>query len=586
MNKLRNLMERDGVGAYIVTSSDFHNSEYTGSYFETRKFFSGFTGSAGTLVVGKEKAALYTDGRYFIQAEKELLGSGITLMKMGEPDTVLINEYIASLVNDGSCIGVDTRTITAKEGITFEKIAEVKHVDYAEILWEDRPCISDEKAFELDIKYCGRSRHEKISDVRKCMKDADADAHILTTLDDIAWLLNIRGNDILYNPMVLAYLYMDFSKVILFADKNKFSDVMIENLNADGIEIYPYNKIYDFIKNITEQVNVLYDINKINYAIYINIGENIKRIEKQNPEILMKAIKNPVEIENLKKAHIKDGIAVTKFIYRMKNAIKEQEFDEVTAAECLEKFRMEQDGYIEPSFSTISAYNENAAMMHYNPYNGEPAKLYPKGILLVDSGGQYYEGTTDITRTIALGPVKEEVKTHYTAVLRGMLNLSAAKFLYGCIGMNLDILARGPLWEMGIDYKCGTGHGVGYLLGVHEAPNGFRWRKVPERDDGCIITPGMVTTNEPGVYIEGSHGIRIENELLTVFSEKNEYGEFLEFETLTFVPIDMDMVDFEQMSAKEIDLLRKYSENVYEKISFGLDENEKMWLKNLQNIIP
>lgn len=584
INKVRNLMKNDSASVYIVTTSDYHNSEYTGTYFETRKFLSGFTGSAGTLVVTGNEAVLYTDGRYFIQAEKELEGTGITLMKMGVAGTTPIMEYVKEHCEADTYIAVDTKTISAKDGVGYVSIAEIKQGkgiisrDYAGEIWKERPEMSKESVFELDVCYAGEDRKSKISRIRDYMKENECNCHIITTLDDIAWILNIRGNDIIYNPMVLSYLYIDMVRTVLFVDVTKITSILQERLEKDGIEIAPYGEFEKCVKNISEGSYVLYDYERINYAVYSAIPQDVKRVEKTNPAIMMKAVKNHTEIVNEKKAHIKDGVAVTKFIYWLKNQVKKDELTEIDAAEYLEGLRKRQEGYIEPSFATISAYNENAAMMHYNPYTQVPAKLKPEGILLVDSGGQYYEGTTDITRTIALGPVKREIIEHYTAVLRGMLNLSDAKFLKGCIGMNLDILAREPLWEMGLDYRCGTGHGVGYLSGVHEGPNGFRWKKVPEREDGCVIEPGMITTDEPGVYIEGSHGIRIENELLAVTDRKNEYGEFLKFETITFAPIDMELVDMKLMSTKEQELLKKYQKSVYDIISPYLEKDEKTWL--------
>lgn len=583
IKKVREKMNEDNTGVYIVTSSDYHNSEYTGDYFETRKFLSGFTGSNGTLVIGLNEAALFTDGRYFLQAENELVGSNIILMKMGIKGTPSIIQYVESLSADGKNIAADLRTIPAKDGISYNalaksKNAELVHKTYGDDIWSDRPAMSKNPAFELGIEYAGESRKSKLLRVREKMNEAGADSHVLTTLDDIAWLLNIRGNDILYNPMVLSYLYLTNDKGILFADKSKFSDEIIKSLYEDNIIINDYFEFDGFIRNLQGKCSVLYDPARINYYIYNSLPDNITKVERENPEILMKAVKNKTEADNERKAHIKDGVAVTKFIYWLKKNVGKIKITEVSAAEYLEELRKKQEGYIEPSFSTISAYKENAAMMHYNPYANETVELLPEGMLLVDSGGQYYEGTTDITRTIALGEVSEIHKVHYTAVLRGMLRLSDARFLKGCIGMNLDILARGPLWEMGLDYRCGTGHGVGYLLGVHEAPNGFRWRRVPEREDGCVISEGMITTDEPGVYVDGSHGIRIENELLTVKEAENEYGEFLKFETLTMAPVEMDLIDWNQMSDKDIVLLKNYQQNVYDCISKYLENDEKEWL--------
>lgn len=583
LKKMRELMKAHNISVYVVTSADYHDSEYTGAYFEERKYLSGFTGSAGTLVVGMEKAGLYTDGRYFIQAERELLNSGIDLMKMGCEDTIPAHDYIKQLLKKDTYLAADARTISAKEGKKYEELVkEVSgkgflSIDLVNEIWNDRPAMSKEKAFELELRYCGVSRVEKICQVRKVMKEKHVNGHVLTTLDDIAWLLNIRGNDIVYNPMVLAYLYLNEKEVVLYTDKEKFSGALQTSLMTDGVTLKEYDTFYEDLKKLPKDSRILLDESHINYHIIKSL-EGMTIVDEPNPQIHMKAIKNPVEIENVKKAHIKDGVAVTKFIYWIKKNIGAVPMTEVSVAEYLENLRKAQEGYLEPSFSTISAYQGNAAMMHYNAYSNAPTVLKPEGLLLVDSGGQYYEGTTDITRTIALGPVSDEIKIHYTTVLRGMLNLAGATFLRGCSGLNLDILARGPLWDMGMDYRCGTGHGVGYLLGVHEAPNGFRYKHVPERNDDCPLVPGMITTDEPGVYVEGSHGIRIENELLCISKEKNEYGEFLAFETLTMAPIEMDLVKLELMSGSEIDRLRQYQQNVYNHIADYLEPEEKEWL--------
>lgn len=577
LKAVRGMMEKDGAGAYVVTTADYHNSEYVGAYFETRKFLSGFTGSAGTLVVGLEEAALFTDGRYYIQAKRELCGTGIRLMKMGMEGTPSVFSYVKSLLGDShKKIAMDFRTVTAKDGKKYAEAAGLLDREYGNIIWENRPAMSCEPVFELDIRYAGEDRQSKISRIREYMESVQAKHHIVTTLDDIAWTLNIRGNDILYNPMVLSYLYISMEEVILYSDKNKFSGELTKRLLNDGVILSDYEAFYDKLAGLFG--SVLLDKDRTNYLADSMLPETVLRVERANPEILMKAVKNETEIKNIRQAHIKDGAAVTKFIYWLKNAVKTGTLTERDAADYLEMLRKEQDGYIEPSFTTISAYNANAAMMHYNPYEADAAVLKPQGILLVDSGGQYLEGTTDITRTVALGEVSSEIKSQYTAVLRGMLNLSNAKFLKGCIGMNLDILARGPLWELGLDYRCGTGHGVGYLLGVHEPPNGFRWKRVPERDDGCILLPGMITTDEPGVYIDGSHGIRIENELLTVYDVTNEYGDFLKFETLTYAPIEMELVDWEQMSPKETERLKTYQKSVYKTLAPFLSTDEQAWL--------
>ncbi|WMJ87521.1 aminopeptidase P family protein [Anaerocolumna sp. MB42-C2] len=582
---LRALMAENQMDAYIIPTSDFHESEYVGDYFKARKYMSGFTGSAGTLVVTLTEAGLWTDGRYFIQAARQLADTGITLFKMGEEGVPSIEEFLLDRLQQDGTLGFDGRIINAKFGLNLKEKLQVKNItikyekDLVDIIWSDRPALSMEPAFLLEEKYSGRSTSDKLQDVRNEMKKSGATIHIITTLDDIAWLFNIRGNDVTYNPVVLSYAVITLEHAYLFLDQDKLSDEIRDKLASDQIELKDYAEIYSFVTSLSSQMSVLLDSKKVNYAIYRNLNPEINIIDAANPTVLFKAMKNPVEIENLRKAHIKDGVAFTKFMYWLKTQIGKTEITEISASDYLEDRRREQDGFIELSFDTICAYKANAAMMHYSANEDSNAVLKPEGLLLVDSGGQYYEGTTDITRTMALGEISDELKKHFTAVLRSMLNLADAKFLHGCIGLNLDILARGPIWDMNLDYKCGTGHGVGYLLNVHEAPNGFRWKKVPERDDGCVLEEGMVTTDEPGVYIEGSHGIRTENELVCHKGEKNEYGQFMYFEHITFAPIDLDAVDVSFMSPAEIKRLNDYHQKVYEKLSPYLTPEEKDWLK-------
>lgn len=585
IHHLRALMAENHIDAYIVPTSDFHESEYVGDYFKARKYMSGFTGSAGTLVVTLNEAGLWTDGRYFIQAARQLDGSDITLYKMGEEGVPAIEEFLQDKMPEHGVLGFDGRVINTRFGLKLKDKLTDKNVtvayekDLVDSIWTDRPNLPKEPAFLLDVKYAGKSSVHKLTEVRTEMKKQAATVHIITSLDDIAWLFNIRGNDIECNPVVLSYAIITLDKAYLFVDKDKLTSEIQKQLATDKVEVKGYNEIYEFVKTFTTKETILLDTNKVNYAIYHNLNADIKVIDTKNPTVLMKAIKNPVEIENLKKSHLKDGVAFTKFMYWLKTNIGKTEITEISASDYLEERRREQEGFIELSFDTICAYKANAAMMHYSANADSNAILKPEGLLLVDSGGQYYEGTTDITRTMALGEVPQEQKIHFTAVLKSMLNLSHARFLYGCIGQNLDILARGPIWDMDLDYKCGTGHGVGFLLNVHEAPNGFRWKKVPERDDACILEEGMVTTNEPGVYIEGSHGIRTENELVCLKGEKNEYGQFMHFETITYAPIDLDAIDTDYLSPIDKKRLNEYHAMVYEKLSPYLTGEEQAWLK-------
>ena len=585
IENIRDLMKEKNIYAYIVPSSDYHQSEYVGDYFKSREFMSGFTGSSGTLIISMDEAGLWTDGRYFIQAENELKDSGIKLFKMGEEGVPTIEEYLLEKLPKNSTLGFDGRVMSVKEGqslankLAFKGINIEYKYDLVNDIWEDRCSLPTEKAFLLGTEYSGESFSDKLSRIRAVMKEKKATTHILASLDDIAWLFNIRGRDVKSNPVVLSYAVISIDSVYLFIDKNKIGKDIRAELSKENVQIKGYEEVYEFIKKIEENEVVLIDTSKVNYAIYNNIPSNVQKIEERNPSILFKSIKNEIELKNIRNSHIKDGVAFTKFMYWLKNNIGKIEITEISATQKLEEFRREQDKFIEPSFSTIAAYKDHAAMMHYSATEESNYKLEPRDLFLVDSGGQYFDGTTDITRTIALGPIPENVRKDFTNVVRGMIRLSKAKFLYGCRGYNLDILARGPLWEEGIDYKCGTGHGIGFVLNVHEGPNGFRWKVREDIDDSCILEEGMVTTNEPGVYVENSHGIRIENEIVVRKAEKNEYGQFMDFEVITFAPIDLDAIDESLILKDEKVYLNNYHKQVYDKISLYLNEEEKQWLK-------
>ena len=585
IENIRDLMKEKNIYAYIVPSSDYHQSEYVGDYFKSREFMSGFTGSAGTLIISMDEAGLWTDGRYFIQAENELKDSGIKLFKMGEEGVPTIEEYLLEKLPKNSTLGFDGRVMSVKEGqslankLAFKGINIEYKYDLVNDIWEDRCSLPTEKACLLGVEYSAEGFSDKLSRIRAVMKEKKATTHILASLDDIAWLFNIRGRDVKSNPVVLSYAVISIDSVYLFIDKNKIGEDIRAELSKENVQIKGYEEVYEFIKNIDENEVVLIDTSKVNYAIYNNIPSNVQKIEERNPSILFKSIKNEIELKNIRNSHIKDGVAFTKFMYWLKNNIGKIEITEISATQKFEEFRREQDKFIEPSFSTIAAYKDHAAMMHYSATEESNYKLEPRDLFLVDSGGQYFDGTTDITRTIALGPIPENVRKDFTNVVRGMIRLSKAKFLYGCRGYNLDILARGPLWEEGIDYKCGTGHGIGFVLNVHEGPNGFRWKVREDIDDSCILEEGMVTTNEPGVYVENSHGIRIENEIVVRKAEKNEYGQFMDFEVITFAPIDLDAIDESLILKDEKVYLNNYHKQVYDKISPYLNEEEKQWLK-------
>jgi len=577
---LRNKMYEDGVDVVVITNSDYHQSEYSSDFFGVVEFFSGFTGSNATLVVSDSEAALFTDGRYFIQAENELSGSEIKLMKMGEPDVLEVWEYVSSLAGENTTVAFDGKVVSANLGIKIKESLDESVVinynfDAAEFLWEDRPSLPKEKAWHLDISYSGETTESKISRIREVMSKKKVGAHVLTSLDDIAWILNIRGNDIAYNPVVMSYLIIEQSSVLWFVDSRKIDDDLKQYLQDNSISIYEYDEFYDELDSFNNE-RILLDKEHINYSIYEKLNMDNMCIYSNNPSVLMKSIKNDVELKNLRNVHVKDGVALTKFILWLKDRVGNVNFTEYDAALKLRELRAMQEGFIEESFETICAYKGNAAMMHYTATVKDAAWIYPEGMLLVDSGGQYLEGTTDVTRTIALGSVSDEEKKMFTLVLKGMFNLSSAKFLKGCTGVNLDILARQPLWNEGVDYRCGTGHGVSYLMSVHESPNAFRWRR---RSDDCVLQAGMVTSDEPGVYVEGKYGIRTENEIECVLDEKNEYGQFLSFKTLTLVPIDTSLIDARYLSSEDIKRVNDYNEMVTNVLMPFLDENEQEKLK-------
>lgn len=588
---LRSLMKEKGMDAYLIPTDDFHASEYVGDHFKCRQYMTGFTGSAGTAVVMQDMAGLWTDGRYFIQAAAQLEGSTVELFKMGEPDVPTVHEFLEKNMPQGGCLGFDGRTVSAQEAEELAKKLSAKNAsvkceeDLVGMVWEDRPALSAEPVKELSVKWCGKSRADKCREIRKEMEQKGADAFILTTLDDIAWLLNIRGGDVPCNPVVLSYLAMTRDAIILFANETVFPSDVKEALVSDGVELRPYDDVYAYAASIPSGNSVLMCKAKANSRLVAGLAQGVKLIDEENLTLLPKAVKNPTEVENERIAHIKDGVAVTKFIYWLKKNVGKIPMTEISAAEYLNGLRAQQENFMGNSFDPIISYGEHAAMNHYSATPETDVAIEPHGFLLADTGGQYLEGTTDVTRTIAMGPVSDEQKMYFTAVLRGTLSLAAAKFRYGCRGVNLDYLARGPLWELGKDFNHGTGHGVGYYLNVHEAPNGIRWRIVPERNDSAVLEEGMITSDEPGYYVEGEYGIRHENLIVCKKAEKTEFGQFMCFEHLTMAPFDLDAVVPEQMSERERGLLNAYHKEVYEKISPYLEEEEKEWLKEATRAI-
>lgn len=585
VGKLQDLMKEQDIQIYIVPTADYHQSEYVGEHFKARKFLTGFTGSAGTAVILQDRAYVWTDGRYFIQAAQELEGSGIIQQKSGEPDVPTIEEFLKKELSEQGVIGFDGRTVGVAKGQEYEKIALEKggkvryDLDLIDTVWEDRPPLSEKPAFLLDIQYAGETVEKKLGRVREAMKEQGADILVITSLDDIGWLLNIRGNDVEYFPLLLSYAVIKMDGVELYADERKFSDEILTHFEENGVIVYPYDAIYERMKKFTKEQTVMLDPEQMNYALYSNIAEDVPKVQEENPIVPMKSVKNPIEAENIKKAHIKDGIAHTKFMYWLKNNIGKETITELSASAKLEEFRGMQEHFMGPSFGPICAYKEHAACAHYSSTPETNVELKTEGLFLTDTGGHYYEGSTDITRTVALGEITEEERKHFTTVVCSMLHLAYARFLQGCTGMTLDYAAREPFWRQGLNYNHGTGHGVGYLGNIHEPPVNFHWKRVPGKMKYPALAVNMVITDEPGIYIEGSHGIRIENELMVAQGEKNEYGQFLHFDILTFVPIDLDAIEPELMTEQEKKMLNDYHQKVYEKIAPHLTEEERNWLQ-------
>ena len=584
LNALRILMKEKKIDAYLVPTDDFHGSEYVGDYFKCRKYITGFTGSAGTAIITQDMAGLWTDGRYFIQAADQLRDTTIELFKSGEPGVPTVHQFLNDKLEEGMCLGFDGRTVSAREAEELQELLQEKHItfsvndDLIGEIWEDRPVLSCEPVMELDIRWTGKSRADKIAEIREQMKAKEADTFILTSLDDIAWLLNIRGNDIHCCPVVLSYLVMMENELRLYANAAAFSEEICSNLEADGVKIYPYDDVYSYVQSISSDKKVLLSRANVNSRLVSNIPSEVTILDEPNLTLLPKAVKNKTEMENERIAHIKDGIAVTKFIHWLKKNVTRTTITELSAAEKLYQFRSEQEHFLGDSFDPIIAYGTHAAIVHYSATEATDIPLEARGMVLADTGGHYLEGTTDITRTIVLGPVTAKEKKFFTAVLRGNLNLAAAKFKYGCTGLNLDYLARGPLWELGEDYNHGTGHGVGYLLNVHEGPNSFRWKNLPG-NPAPVLEEGMITSDEPGYYLENEFGIRHENLVLCKKAEKTSFGQFMCFEPLTMVPFDLEGINPEEMTERERKLLNDYHQKVYTTISPYLDEEEKEWLK-------
>lgn len=583
LSALRDEMKKRNLAAYIIPSDDYHGSEYVGSFFKARAYVSGFTGSAGTLVVLKNEAALWTDGRYFLQASRQLEGSSIELMKSGEPGVPTLEGYLRDKLEEKALVGFDARTITAAFGSRLTDALSDKSVnfygdeDLVGLIWSNRPPLSAEPVWAPKADYMGGSRQEKLELVRKAMEEKKADILLLTALDEIAWLTNLRGNDVAYTPVFLSFMLITAEKAELYAMEAAFSSDIRCSLQEDGFTLRPYNSFTAAVQTAGQGKRVWADKAKTNYSILKALADASSLLEQASPVELLKAIKNKEEQEGLLQAHIRDGAAFTHFMFWIKQQAGKEAISELSAADTLLAFRRQQPGFMDESFAPIIGYGPHGAIIHYSATEESSCSILPEGLLLCDTGGQYDCGTTDITRTLVLGPITDEARKCFTLVLKGHLNLGAARFKKGCYGASLDFAARQPLWEAGMDYNHGTGHGVGFMLSVHEGPQRIHYAAC--QGNPAKLEPGMVLSNEPGLYLEGKFGIRHENLVLVVEDIQNEYGSFLRFKPLTMVPFDKDGLDLNLLSPEDKTRLNEYHKAVYRAISFDFEGEELAWLQ-------
>lgn len=581
---LQNLLAQENIDYYIVPTADYHSSEYVSDYFKMRAFLSGFTGSAGTLVVSNEEAGLWTDGRYFVQAEKELEGSGIILYRMEEEGVPTIKEYLEKKVMEGQTVGFDGRVVSASFGKELEETLADKNVkfvydrDVAAQLWKDRPAMPVSRLWVVPEESCGMCVEEKLSKVREKMAEEGAEHLLIAKLDDIMWLYNVRANDVEHNPVALSYTFLSKEEAVLFIQDETLTEEAKAHLEKSGVTCQKYTDVSDYLKNCAIKGKVWCSGADSNYMLYKLVQSRAELVDKENPTEILKAVKNPVELENIRKCYLEDSVVLTKFLFWMKENAGKIPMDELGVAKKLDAMRAEIPGFLDLSFETISAYKANAAMAHYSATEEHSDSIAADGFYLVDSGGQYEGGTTDVTRTIALGAVTDEMKMHFTKVACAMLRLADTKFLSGCTGRNLDIIAREPLWECALDYKHGTGHGIGYILNVHEGPHRLGWQYKPEKKE-AILEEGMIVSDEPGMYVQDSHGIRTENIVEIVKENKNAYGQFMGFRHLTYVPIDLDAIDIRYMEPSDIRKLNAYHRQVCEKLTPYFEGEE---LENLK----
>ena len=586
VNILKEEMKKRNIDAYIIPSSDAHLSEYVAEHWKSRAWISGFTGSAGTVVITQGQCGLWTDGRYFIQAEKQLEGSSIALFKMREPGVPTLNEWLKETLPQGATIGFDgtvfaQSSVKAMEGeLKIKSFKFNSEYDLIDLIWKDRPAMPMTETFNHDVKYAGKSTKEKLQEVRAKMSKKDVDTYVISKLDDIAWLCNIRANDVNCTPVSIAFMIVTNDGATLFIEPSKVPQEVVCALKENGVELKGYEDIYEAVKALNENRKIYYSADYTNRKLYESMPKACEKVNGRDITTDLKALKNDTEVECLRKSHLRDCVALAKFACWLQENVGKEEITEMSADDKLIEFRAQQDLFKGPSFGAIVGYKEHAAMMHYSATPENQYSVDKEGMLLIDSGGQYLDGTTDITRTFVLGELTEEQKRDFTLVAKGVINLSMSKFLYGITGTNLDVLSRQPLWEYGIDYKCGTGHGVGFMLSVHEGPQ----RIAPQYND-AILEKGMVITVEPGVYKEGRHGIRLENTVIVTEDEKTEFGQFMKFEVLNPFPLDLNGIVPEMLNEKEKAYLNGYHKWTYESLSPYLNDNEKEWLKNTTRAI-
>ena len=578
IHALRMTFRPNNIKAFIIPSTDPHLSEYVAPYWMSREWISGFTGSAGTVVILMDKAGLWTDSRYFLQAEKELEGSGITLYKEMLPETPSITKFLCQNLKPGESVSIDGKMFSVqqveqmKEDLAPYQLQVNLFGDPLKNIWKDRPSMPDAPAFIYDVKYAGKSCGEKVAAIRTELKEKGIFALFLSSLDEIAWTLNLRGSDVHCNPVIVSYLLVTQDEVVYFISPEKITQEVNEYLQEQQVSLRKYDEAESFLNSFTGE-NILIDPKKTNYAIYSAINPACKVVRGESPVTLLKAIRNEQEIAGIHHAMQRDGVALVKFLKWLEASVLSGKETELSVDRKLHEFRAAQPLYMGESFDTIAGYKEHGAIVHYSATEESDVTLQSKGFLLLDSGAQYLDGTTDITRTIALGELTEEEKTDYTLILKGHIALAMAKFPAGTRGAQLDVLARMPIWSHGMNFLHGTGHGVGHFLSVHEGPQSIRMNENP-----IVLQPGMVTSNEPGVYKAGSHGIRTENLTLVCKDKEGMFGEYFKFETITLCPICKKGIIKEMLTAEEVKWFNDYHRTVYEKLSPSLNEEEKKWL--------